>query len=824
MWVVLPAGFPLAEAILAAPIMSITRSFGWLCLVNKVGESGFDLDDERILSILGAQAGRIYENGSLYREIQLHADQLQLEMDSRERAAAGLRESEERFRQLTESIQDVFFIFSGDLSSVLYVSPAYERIWGRPIGLLRDQPLIWADAVHPDDVERIKLRVATESVALRGGAELEFRIVRPDGERRWISARTYPVSTDRPADARIVGVATDITQRKLAEARIEHLNRVHAMLSGINSLIMRVKDRYELFRESCRLAVEHGRFRVAWCGWRDPDSGEVAPVAWAGDSPDLAEVYRCTLNGPVETESLIPAAMRSQKPIFCNRLDSEQRRIRFVTEMCARGYQGIAAFPLVIDGVSVGCLMLITDEREFFTEAEMRLLTELAGDISFALDHIAKSERINYLAYYDSLTDLANRNLFQERLSQYVSAAAREVRTFALVIAEPERLDAVNDTYGRHTGDELIRQLARRLTTRAGNPNSIARLSALQFAVLIFDVRDETDVVLKVEELWRSWLGMPYQLDSMELRVVAKAGIAIFPGDGADAETLTRNAEAALKNSKSGPERFLFYTAHLSAHAAETLAMENALREALEREEFVLHYQPKVDLESRQLQGVEALIRWRHPQRGLVSPLQFIPLLEETGMIVEVGTWVIRQACLDRSRWLESRLEAPRIAVNVSTVQLRRADFVRTVGNILKLVGTEAGIDVEVTESVIMDDASENIGKLLALRELGISIAIDDFGTGYSSLGYLTRLPAALLKIDRSFISAMLDDPGAMTLVSTIISLARSLDLKVVAEGVESEEQAKILRLLRCNQMQGFLITKPLAFDEMIRYLARSRT
>jgi EAL domain-containing protein (putative c-di-GMP-specific phosphodiesterase class I) len=237
----------------------------------------------------------------------------------------------------------------------------------------------------------------------------------------------------------------------------------------------------------------------------------------------------------------------------------------------------------------------------------------------------------------------------------------------------------------------------------------------------------------------------------------------------------------------------------------------------------VLHYQPKVDVASRRIEGVEALIRWQNPELGLVPPMKFIPLLEETGMIIEVGTWALRQASLDRELWRERRLNAPRIAVNVSTVQLQRSDFVRTVANVLKLSGNEPGLDIEVTESLIMNDPDGNIAKLRAICELGVRIAIDDFGTGYSSLAYLTRLPAQTLKIDRSFITAMLDDPGAMTLVSTIISLAHSLKLTVVAEGVESEEQAKFLRLLRCDQMQGYLISRPLSFEDMTAYLARSR-
>jgi EAL domain-containing protein (putative c-di-GMP-specific phosphodiesterase class I) len=313
-------------------------------------------------------------------------------------------------------------------------------------------------------------------------------------------------------------------------------------------------------------------------------------------------------------------------------------------------------------------------------------------------------------------------------------------------------------------------------------------------------------------------------VEGTALRMSAKTAVAVYPGDGAEPVTLIRNAEAALKNAKSTGDRLLFYAPHLTDRANEVLALENQLKRAIEQEEFVLHYQPKVDLETRRLQGLEALIRWQNPQVGLVPPMKFIPLLEETGMIIEVGNWALRQAILDRGLWMARHLQAPRIAVNVSTVQLQRSDFVRSVANVLKLSGGDPGLDIEVTESLIMNDATGNIEKLRAICDLGVRIAIDDFGTGYSSLAYLTKLPAQTLKIDRSFVISMLEDPGAMTLVSTIISLAHSLKMVVVAEGVESEEQAKFLRLLRCDQMQGYLISKPLSFADMTNYLGRPRS
>ncbi len=671
----LPASYPPAAAFLAVPVMSLTRTFGWLCLAGKLGAMEFTAEDELILSVLGAQSGRIYENSQLFLEVQRHAE------------------------------------------------------------------------------------------------------------------------------------------------RIGHLNRVHSVLSGINSLIIRVSDRMELFWEACRLAVEQGRFRMAWCSWLDPQTSLVTPVAWAGDGEDIARHLTCNLGSGTGAESLIAAAMRLQQPAICDELREDSPVIPCARQMLERGYRAIAALPLVIDAESVGCLVLVTDEIGFFNAEEMRLLNELCGDISFALDHITKAEQLSYLAYYDALTGLANRTFFYERLAQYVAAAARAQRKFALVIADMERFETINNTFGRHAADELLRQVGQRLIECVGDASEVARLGADQFAAVIFDVDEMGEVVHTIDRWCKQWLGEPFMTEGHEVRLSAKTGVAIYPTDGVDPILLIKNAEAALNNAKSTGDRLLFYAPHLSDRAAEALALENQLRRAIELEQFVLYYQPKVDMESRRVEGVEALIRWRHPELGLVPPIKFIPLLEETGMITEVGAWALRQACIDRAAWREQRVHVPRVAVNVSTVQLQRSDFVRTVSNVLSLAGNEAQLDIEVTESLIMNNPDGNIAKLRAVRDLGVKVVIDDFGTGYSSLAYLTRLPAQELKIDRSFVTAMLDDPGAMTLVSTIISLAHSLKMQVIAEGVESEEQAKFLRLLRCDQMQGFLISTPLSFDDMTAWL-----
>jgi len=623
--------------------------------------------------------------------------------------------------------------------------------------------------------------------------------------------------------ANVAELQAEIDERKRAQQRVLHLNRVYAVLSGINALIVRAAAREELCREACRLAISEGHFKIAWIGLKDPEVGRIVSVAWDGETPDLLRFTQVSAAGTPAQDDIVSQAMRLKQPLACNELGTFfSGTLLHREELLSQGLQSLAVLPLVIADTTAGCLMLVSEVPGFFDEAEMRLLTELAGDIAFALDHIEKAETLDHLAYYDSLTGLANRRLFLERLSQKVDTAARHGSTLALIIMDIDRLESVNESFGRHVGDQLLRQAAERFSRCVGNPKDAARIGSDHLATVIEEVQSDGAVVRAVEGWWRDWLGTPFVVQGQDITISAKAGIALYPADGADAQTLLSNAEAAVKKAKDSQERHAFYTQHLSEARAERLRLENKLRRALEKEEFVLHYQPKVDLDTRGLNGVEALIRWQSPELGLVPPVKFITLLEQMGMIAEVGAWVLRQAIRDRSRWLAQGLSAPRIAVNVSAVQLARRDFVAMFSQNLQSAEGEAGIDIEVTESLMMADVEANIDKLAQLRDLGVGSAIDDFGTGYSSLGYLAKLPVQTLKIDRTFVAAMGEDPSTATLVATIVSLAHALKLNVVAEGVESEEQARTLLSLRCDQMQGYLISKPLSFDDMTNYLRAS--
>jgi diguanylate cyclase (GGDEF)-like protein len=449
-------------------------------------------------------------------------------------------------------------------------------------------------------------------------------------------------------------------------------------------------------------------------------------------------------------------------------------------------------------------------------------LDELAGDIAFALQYIAKEEQLDYLAYYDSLTSLPNTRLFHERLSQ--ALATRPTGIMAVVLLDLDRFTQLNDSLGRHVGDRLLSEVARRLQTSLAEPQLLARISSDTFAVAISALREETDAGSILNERILAALKRPFHIDEHELRVTARAGIALYPSDAQSTDGLFKNAEAALREAKTSGARYQFYSPHINARVAEDLAFEQKLLRAVEQQQFLVYYQPKVNARNGEVVGLEALVRWADPHKGLVPPNEFIPALEDTELILDVGRWVLGQAMADCRRWREQGLLAPQVAVNVSPVQLRYADFPDTVLAAVGAAGTSgADLELEITESVIMADIEANIDLLERISQTGASMAIDDFGTGYSSLRYLAKLPVQTLKIDRSFVVDMTKDADSMTLVSTLIGLAHSFDLRVVAEGVDSEEQAKLLRLMKCDCMQGYLFGKPMPAAD-IETLLRGRS
>jgi diguanylate cyclase (GGDEF)-like protein/PAS domain S-box-containing protein len=638
---------------------------------------------------------------------------------------------------------------------------------------------------------------------------LELLRHRADGSPYWVEVRRQAQLIEERWT--IVSLVRDVTDRKLAERRIAQLNRVQAMLSGINTLIVRARDRADLFKEACSIAVEAGGFALAWIGILDRGALEIVPVASVGATEALLSCIEEGLSLKYATASISSTVrvIRERKSIVVD--DTQNIGKAEVKRIYAEaGIRSFAKFPLIVADEAVGVLALYAKDTDFFHADEMKLLAELADDVAFAIDHMERQEKVEYLSYYDLLTGLANRALFLDRVTQYLRAAAIGGGKLALVLIDLERFKNINDSLGRPAGDELLRQVAGWLTKIVGDASRLARVGADHFAVVLPAVSPETDLTQLLENTLSAFLKHPFQWSGVSYRLAAKTGVALFPDDGTDADALFGHAEAALKKAKTGGDAYLFYAQTMTDTVAGRLSLENQLRQALEQEQFVLHYQPKISLMTGHVMGAEALIRWNDPHTGLVPPGRFIPILEETGLIYEVGRWALRKSIEDYLSWCSSGLSAVRIAVNVSSVQLGNRGFVSEIEKVISIDPRAAhGLELEITESLLMSDVKHSVTSLQTVRSMGVTVAIDDFGTGFSSLSYLAKLPINTLKIDRSFVTELNSTPEANALVTMIINLAHSLQLNVVAEGVETEEQASSLRTLECDQMQGYLFSRP---------------
>jgi len=608
----------------------------------------------------------------------------------------------------------------------------------------------------------------------------------------------------------------DQQQHRRVEDELRHLNRLYAMVSAINALGLKVRDRDDLFASSCRIAVEHGEFMMAWIGMVEGGGSHILPVAWAGTDDAVMSRIKAHFSssaGALQGTTLAARVIREQTTVVTNDVLKDTAPV-FGAMHARSGIRSIAGLPLVVADKAIGVFMLYTSKPEFFDAAGMLLLAELAANVAFAIAYIENQERLDRFAYYDALTGLANRNLFIDRLTQHLISAAGGGHKLAVFLIDLERFRKFNDSLGRPAGDTLLKQVAEWLAQTSGNVNLMSRVDADHFALVMPIVRHESDVQTFLERRIAAFLNHPFRVNDVVYRIAAKVGVVLFPDDGADADTLFKNAEAAVKKCKVSGDRFLFYAQKMNETVPGSLGIENRLRHALDQQQFVLHYQPKVHLATGKLTGAEALIRWNDPHTGLVAPDKFIPILEATGLIHEVGRWALQQAISDHLRWRRAGLAAVRIAVNVSPLQLRHRGFVAQIEHAVAIEeGAASGLELEITESVIMEDVNRSIASLLAIRALGITVAIDDFGIGFSSLSYLAKLPIDTLKIDRSFVVDMVSDGGSATLVSVIINLAHALRLNVVAEGVATEEQLRQLRLLHCDEMQGFLYGRPVPVE-----------
>jgi diguanylate cyclase (GGDEF)-like protein/PAS domain S-box-containing protein len=478
-------------------------------------------------------------------------------------------------------------------------------------------------------------------------------------------------------------------------------------------------------------------------------------------------------------------------------------------------------------GLTPNCVLVRRDGVEAAIEDSAAPIHDRRGHVTGAVIVFrdvstarALSLKMSYLAQHDGLTDLPNRMLFSDRLTEAIAMAQRYRRYLAVLYMDVDRFKHINDSLGHDIGDRLLQSIAVRLYACVRSSDTVSRQGGDEFVILLSEVRQTQDAGVIAQKILNA-LKTPHRIDQHDLHLTVSIGIASYPDDGTEAEALMKNADLAMYHAKAnGRDNYQFFQSEMNVRAIERHSVENGIRQALARQEFVLYYQPKMNLLTNAIVGVEALIRWRHPQRGLVPPAQFIPVAEECGLIVPIGLWVIGEACRQTRAWQDAGLVPIRIAINISAVELRDKDFVANVRSILTATGLEPRyVEFELTETFLLQDSNSTSVVLQAIKDLGVGLALDDFGTGYSSLSYVNRYPIDTLKIDRSFVRDITTDASDASIVSAVISMGESLHMRVVAEGVETPEQLAFLKRQSCPEAQGYYFNQPVAAQAFSRLL-----
>ncbi|MEJ6001234.1 EAL domain-containing protein [Paucibacter soli] len=603
---------------------------------------------------------------------------------------------------------------------------------------------------------------------------------------------------------------------------------MYRLLSGINRALVRAESPDRLYDQVCRLAVESGLFELAWIGLLERDTGRLRPMASCGDRWGIAE-HICQASRETG-QSLGWRALRDGQPLVCHELAASQPASPGVAQALAQGLRAMTSIPLREGEQVIGLLELYGSRVGCFDADIIELLDEVAGDISFALEHLLQQQqrlaaeaRVRYLAYYDPQTGLPGRALLAQRLPQLAaSASCAEQGSLALLDIHLQRLDLFGRVHGQAAVDLMLRVLAQRLEDYCAGRGMVAQLSQDEFAVAIGSSADPAAIQPFAAGLLAKLLA-PLPVSGGEAYLNAVVGVAVYPSDGKQLDRLLSRARAAATDASANAE-IRFYRPELERDTAAQLALEGDLHRALERSEFMLHYQPQLNMRSGAIVGAEALLRWQHPVKGTVAPASFIPLLESCGLMPRVGAWALREACMQQQRWVAQGLEPLRMAVNLSAQQFRSSGLVEAVERALADSGMAAEwLELELTESLILEDAERTIAIMHELKALGVTLSLDDFGTGYSSLSYLRRFPIDRLKIDRSFVRDVATQGSAAVLARTILAMAHNLGLATIAEGVEDASQFGYLRKYACEEMQGYLFTGPLPAEQLGQWLREER-
>jgi len=755
----------------------------------------------------------LHENEKITRALQQTQQQMEIEIIERRRMQEALHTSEERYRAATDAALDAFITID-DENRIVFVNAAVESIFGYARNELIGRDL--AVLLTSDAQARTRSGLQAALRARRRGRAaqgIEIACMRKDGH-------AIPVEFSfgefvQNGKHFYTGIARDITERKRAEALREGQQRVLELIAmdkplheSLGALVRCIEEQSVGMVGSVLLAGEDGRVQQAI-------------------APSLDPVYAATLigleSGPCNGSC--GTAMYRRAPVIVSDILHDPLWERYRDAATRQGLRACWSVPILSGNDKVlGTLALYYRDVRTPSDSEMQLIDLAVRIATIAIERGQYEAYISHIAHHDPLTGLPNRILLEDRLRQAIAQAGRRNSRVALLFIDLDHFKHINDSLGHHVGDQLLQAAARRMEACLREGDSVARLGGDEFVVCISDVwqnRDAAAVAQKIQD----GLSRPFIIEGHSLQVGCSIGIALYPLDGSDVGELMQSADAAMYEAKNkGRGMYQFFTRELNIAAQQRMIVSNQLRCALERGELSVHYQPQLSIASGAIVGVEALLRWEHPEMGMVPPSNFISLLEEIGMMGEIGKWVLKTACAQNVAWQKAGLPPIRMAVNLSARQFYGGDVVRTVADVLAETGLAPNwLELEITESVILDNSEPVIEAMRQLKQMGVGLSLDDFGTGYSSLSYLRRFPVNRLKIDRAFISDIASDAGSADIVRSILALAQKFGMTVIAEGVETETQLGYLQKQGCPEMQGYLYSPALPAPQMGELLQADR-
>jgi len=735
-------------------------------------------------------------------------------------AEVALRQAEHKYRSIFENAVEGIFQTSLD-GQFRSANPMLAKIYGydSPQELITTLTDI-AQQLYVDPNQRQEF---IRQIQVHGAVwDFESQVYRKDGSIIWISESARAVRDPEGNILGYEGTVEDITQRRRAEAELQQRDRLLQGVAEATHYLLMQADYEIAFQGSLEIlgraaAVDrvcifqnhpepltHAPARSLRYEWvREPLTPSQPEICQNQAYPLESGWYQHLASGDSVQTVTIEVSPPERIPLERDRISS------------------VLLVPIWVNDQFWGTVNFhdSTHERQWSNQEES-ILVAMAASIGSALKRQQAEEMIRYQAFHDLMTGLPNRMLFNDRLAVALANAHRSSDPLAVMFLDLDRFKLINDTLGHEVGDQLLQAVAERIAAGLREGDTIARWGGDEFTLLLPAITNPSNAATAAQRILAS-LRPAFEIDGRSLYISCSIGIAVYPHDGTDAQTLVKHADAALYRIKEqGRNGYQLYTPAITSKATEKLTLENSLYQALERQEFVLYYQPQVNLTRREISRMEALIRWQHPKLGSISPAMFIPLAEENGLIVPIGEWVLRTACSQNRRWQEAGLPPLRMAVNLSARQFQQANLVETIAHILAETGLDpCYLELEITETTAMQNVEFTRRILHQLRDMGVHLSMDDFGTGYSSLAYIKRFPLDTIKIDQSFIREVTTDPNDAAIASAILALGRGLNLSVVAEGVETPAQFAYLRSLQCEEMQGYLFSKPLPADIATQFL-----